>query len=297
MKFSVVAGTLAIISASVFGASVAGMSDGFCVSPGTLVAVPGGWKAVEELKVGETLREGIVEGILKTTGKGSKCVDISGVIMSSSHVVFENGWKLAKNHSSAKAVLESPDFLYCLNTSTRNWIVQTSNSELLLRDWEELPEGYDDFWENMICIMLNGKSLKPPIFSKGGRGTIPLDTMVLEKDKGAISIYEVCIGDHIKDSSNTYTEVLGKYEDVECDVESLWYWNEKLDVWAHPIKNSSVHKHGYHLITSSSTFFIYMIDGKIYSIRDFTEVGTDRIHETYHLTLSLLATSAVKYQS
>jgi hypothetical protein len=44
---------------------------------------------------------------------------------------------------------------------------------------------------------------------------------------------------------------------------------------------------GYHLITDSGTFNIAFVGGEAL-MRDFTEVGSDRIDETYPFTLKCL---------
>jgi len=277
----IIIGTLAVISASIFGATVGGMSDGFCVAPGTLVAVPGGWKPVEELKPGDALREGSVEGVLKTTGKGSKCVNLGGVIISGCHLVFHNGWISASDHPLAQPA-EGSDFLYCLNTSTRNWTVK-GTKEFLLRDWEELPDGYDIIWEDLIYKMLNGKTCIKS--SSCGRGTLASNTLVWERSRGPIFIKDVRIGDYVKGDS-TYTEVLGVYEDIECSPQHLWAL-DNTGTGNHSFEGIAGigENHGYHLITSSNTF---LVSDSLQLVRDFTEVGADRIHETYEFTLSLL---------
>jgi len=276
--------TLAVISASVFGASVGGMADSFCVGPGTLVAVAGGWMPVEDLKPGDALREGVVEGVLKTVGKGGKCVDIDGLIVSESHLIFEGGWKPALEHSAARAV-ESPDTLYCLNTSTHTWTVKGSASEILLRDWEELPDGNDVVWEELVYSILNEKrgTKSSPLRSRPGRGAANRDAMVWEESRGPVYIHEVRIGDRIKDMSG-YTDVLGVYSDIENDHGALWI--SANGIWNHII-TEGCSPEGYHLITSSGNFRIF-IGEEEYCVRDFTEVGSKRIEKTYELTLSLL---------
>lgn len=275
------------IGASVFGASVAGMEEGICVAPGTLVAVKDGWKAVEDLKLGDELREGIVEGILKTVG--ARCVSIEGVILSESHILFDladSKWKTAGNHSMAIHYEHIPKNLYCLNTSTHRWIVK-GNVELTLLDWDEIPDEYDVEWERIVNVMLNGEysSLR----SVPGRGLLGEDTLILEKTKGLINISKVAIGDYIKDDT-TFTEVIGVYKDIVTPVprsgvnKAGWIFNKK---WIHG-SHTSLEKEGnaYSLVTRSGTF---STDCGV--VRDFTEVGADRIDQTYDFVLSLLASN------
>jgi hypothetical protein len=262
------------------------MADGFCVGPGTLVAVRDGWKRVEEVKPGDALRHGHVEGVLKTTG-GGKCIRINGVVISESHLVYEDGWKLASQHTAAEPA-ESPDSLYCLNTTEHTWIVKSDGpaEELVLRDWEELPDGNDSMWEQLIHEMLN-EPAEPvdPLLPNPGRGTFDKDAMVWERRRGPIRISEARVGDSIKDNDG-YTDVLGFYSDVEANIGALWFMDPK-GGWNHPPfyeKQTA----GFHLITSSGKYTVF-IGKDEFCVRDFTEVGVGRISETYPLTLSLLA--------
>lgn len=281
--------TLAVISASVFGSSVGGMADAFCVFPGTLVAVPGGWKRVEDLHPGDSLREGFVEGVLKTSARGAECVAIGSLRISASHLIldtFDETWKPAKNHTLATLYCEKePEFLYCVNTSTRKWVVcgELYDNEYTLRDWEELS-GDDLAWENMVFSLLNKKPNSLPRVSRPGRGLLSSHTQVYDRNKGPVSICNVSIGDFVKDSYTRYTEVLGTYKDSSEILPrsgpnfAVWIWNADLEIWEHPESvKSDGSSLGYHLITKSG---IFMIDGEEF-VRDFTEVGADRIHETY----------------
>ena len=250
-----------------------------CVGKGTLVAVEDGWKAVEELKPGDTLRNGItVEGVLKVSGKGGKCVLLEGVVISDVHVVMDTAdgmWKHAGKHPLAQITGEE-EFLYCLNTSDHTWTVK-GDAELLLRDWHEMPAtpGLDVQWEKSVFSALN-PSL-PPCSTAPGRGLFGKWTMVWEKTKGAIHISEVAIGDFVKDGNNSFTEVLGVYKDCVTPVppssgnESVWIFK---DSWEHVMPTAAlVSLQGYQLITASGMF---LTAGKFpILVRDFTEVGVN----------------------
>jgi hypothetical protein len=159
--------------------------------------------------------------------------------------------------------------------------------ELTLLDWDEIPDEYDLEWERIVNVMLNGEysSLK----SVPGRGLLGEDTLVLEKTKGLINISKVAIGDYIKDDS-TFTEVIGVYKDIVTPVprsgvnKAGWIFDKK---WIHQTDNL-LEKEGnaYSLVTRSGTF---TTDCGL--VRDFTEVGADRIDQTYDFVLSLLASN------
>jgi hypothetical protein len=93
-------------------------------------------------------------------------------------------------------------------------------------------------------------------------------------------------GDYVKDK-NGYTRVIGVYYDISEMVprsgpnESAWLLVNGL--WTHPRAGTLHSNTGYHLVTESGTFFTQDV-----LMRDFTEVGANRIQETYPFTASFL---------
>jgi hypothetical protein len=293
--------TIGVISASVFGAAVGGMADSFCVAPGTLVAMKEGWKKVEEIQPGDELREGVVEGVLRASGTSERLVTIDGVILAACHIVHDGKeWIQAGKHPLAQPYKEHVEELYCLNTSVRTWRVKGVRGELLLRDWEELPLdaslNVNSEWESLVYILLNDPSPKIsfPRVAVPGRGLVGKDTQVKEAKRGNIPITQVRIGDRIQDSQTTFTKVLAVYRDQESAPRSgashaAWIWDPVMELWTHsPHYSSEAESSGYHLITESGVF---MINGKT-ALRDFTEVGLNRIGQTYSFVLSKLSSSS-----
>lgn len=287
---------IGILSATVYAGNVSGMAGSFCVAPSTLVATKSGWKMVSELVPGEELEDGVIEGILKFDGIG-QCVSIDGLVISKSHLIFYDGaWILAGDHP-VMVPCETPPSLYCLNTSSRMWKVKSDGGEYMLRDWEELPDlaELDFAWETMISTLLNGS---PPVRSHPGRGLCGEDTVVWTRT-GPIDICDVVVGDYVKDKAG-YTKVLGTYCDTSLvprsgPNSSIWYYSITKKRWIHPYLEECCKKgYGFHLITESGTFYIGFTrhglreQGQLL-VRDFTEVGADRIHETYAFTADCLA--------
>jgi hypothetical protein len=223
------------------------------------------------------------------------------VIVSESHLIFDttdNSWKSAAEHPSAVACKDEQEFLYCLNTSSRTWIVKGEVDEFLLRDWEELPIDSDihSEWEAAVYSILNKKSGPSQYISRiarPGRGLLGKNTTLYEKTKGGLKLSEISVGDYVKDGYNSFTEVLGVYEDIARVSHSgpnpaAWIWNSYLNAWSHPnILKKESSNGARHLITKSGMFMIYFEDGEQF-IRDFTEVGADRIDETYDFVRQLL---------
>ena len=70
---------------------------------------------------------------------------------------------------------------------------------------------------------------------------------------------------------------------------AAWIWDSVMELWTHsPHYSSEAESSGYHLITESG---IFMINGKT-ALRDFTEVGLNRIGQTYSFVLSKLSSSS-----
>ena len=303
--------TIAVLVATAAGASAGGMRSAFCVAPDTQVKLQEGWKAVSAVQAGDVLYGGaVVEGVLQTMRKDEACVEIHGLIISASHLLLHNGkWIFASDHPEAKQPANAsklPKRLFCLNTSDRCWTVKTKQGEEVLRDWEELPEeeGSEDSmcsWEALIYELLNRQAIvSTGAWAAPGRGLFGGDTLVHCCGRGHIPIREVQVGDwitdhnHSSDTDITFTQVIGVYRDTSELVPmngpnaSVWCWLEGKSVWRHPmgaLGNTSV-KEGYQLVTDSGTF--KTVDGLW--VRDFTEVGHTRIHETYAHTAERLAT-------
>jgi hypothetical protein len=287
---------IGILSATVYAGSVSGMAGSFCVDPTTLVKMKDGWKMVCDIVPGDVLADGIVEGVLKVDGSGSKCVSIDGLIISKTHLILnENTWIFAEKHPSAIETYASSS-LYCLNTSTREWCVKGNPhaKEYMIRDWEELPDSLevDLAWEMLIDRILNGDA--KPLRRHPGRGLLGKNTIVLGKNKMPIRLYDVRIGEYIQDK-NGFTKVIGIYSDTSEKVpnsgpnESMWYYSTSRKRWIHPHVDSVKDSIGHQLITQSGTFLIGKESPVL--VRDFTEVGSDRIHETYPFTQVYLNTN------
>jgi hypothetical protein len=251
----------------------------------------GSTKRVDELQLNEVLEGGgEVEGILETLRDGP-CVCVKGVVLSGSHLVEHEGrWVFASLHPAAEPVKSPPDRLFCLNTTTHTW---TTESGLVLRDWEELPDGNDMVWEEMIEHMLN-KSMTPRHASAkkaAGRGLCGEATLVWDHHVGPKTLRDVRLGDFIKDRRNQFTRVVGIYHDRDQapragPSEATWVWSTDEARWVHPpgYADGLDTSPGMQIFTETGTFVIY---GNQW-IRDFTEVGSTLIHHTYPFTQSLL---------
>ena len=297
----IILSVISIIAASTMGDQVGGMASAFCVAPGTLVSTENGWTPVEKLVPGQSLDSGIVEGVLVATVENASCVSIKGVVLSKTHLVKEGEkWISAGDHPLAQPA-SCPPLFYCLNTSTHCWRVKGDDGELVLRDWEELPgsPSADEAWEFMIYESLNRRAIVSVPDSNPGRGLVGPNTKVWHREKGVISIKDIQINDFIKMDNEIYTRVIGTYSDISEDTpisgvnRSMWMWCESRSQWKHPsdtvfeLSNTQKTNLGVQLVTKSGTFMILQgVDCIL--VRDFTEIGWDRINETYSFTSSIL---------
>lgn len=279
---------IGVLSATVHAGRVGGMSGSFCVAGNTLVRTEKGWREVREIQPGDKLADGsFVEGVLETVG--APVVSYRGVIISASHLIWHvehNAWIPAGELSGSKKVEELPEKLYCLNVDSHIWEVRGSGGVVLkLRDWEELPEGFDSVWETLIAKLL-GTSTD---VSSPGRGLVGSQTKVYVEGRGLISMSKVKLGDLVKDRGDRFTRVLAFYRDCSELLPSTGpnaaAWVLQNGSWQHRTTGKYNSNDGCHLITESGTF---LIEGGI-CMRDFTEIGIDRIHETYDFVANLLA--------
>ena len=283
---------IGVLSATVHAANVSGLRGSFCVAPNTKIRMRNGsTKPVKDLVPGEELEEGVVEGILTTVCNDMSCYKIGNVLISGSHLVKrpDGQWCPASQHPEAVEWFEPPKMWVCLNTSSHTW---TTESGLVLRDWEELPDGYDKEWESLVHEILNpGRMMW---ISAPGRGLLGGGTRVYELEKGPVPLRSICVGDRVKDHDGRFIKVLGLYVDNEVvpvygPNKAAWVWDTNRRLWTHGHSEEGLGPHqaqdSYQLITESGTF---MIAGNLV-VRDFTEVGIRRLHETYDFVEKVLS--------
>jgi hypothetical protein len=173
-----------------------------------------------------------------------------------------------------------------LNTSSRVWTVRGTAVDHVLRDWEEIDEKSDVAWEQFIYHLLN-KDTHKHLRSAPGRGLFGGDTAIYTLDSEK-PISKVLIGDYIRDKVG-YTRVIGIYKDTS---ELVPRSGPNKAVWSYSKGWNHIHvedclpmtKTAYQLVTESGTF---IIQSNIL-VRDFTEVGSNRIHETYSFVDSII---------
>lgn len=270
-----------LVSMSVAGAG--GLASTFCFAPSTLIETHRGSIRIDSIRIGDSLSNGaIVEGVLLVNGSTTQLYKLGEVIVSGDHLVFYEPlqrWVLVKEHPNAVIQSKQEPLLVCLNTSTRTIPI----GEHLYRDWEELTPDLQEEWNALIASMLGSLSV-----TKADEYPLLSGAWFVETPEGRVNLRDTYIGMKIKDSSSTYTKILGIYEGegVPLTVERFWHtdsiwWNDATS-WMQKAETPSTtfKRKGFHLVTDSGTFMIFD-ETQGYGVRDFTEVGSDRIAETY----------------
>lgn len=275
---------------------VGGLDAGaFCFTPITSVELITGESCqMKDLKLGDTLKNGaIIEGILRVSGENVPLYQLGTTIVSGDHLVLYaplKKWILVKDHPEATPQIKHEPLLICLNTSSHTIPI----GEHVFRDWEEMPENRPDLqeeWGKMIADLLD----TPHTDYADAYCILSGSWLVHEKRKGEIRLDQVQIGDSIRDYMDYYTKVIGVYSGCESVLTATPYWYSESVWWLRDGEWAQRHctigkevQDGFHLITDSGTFLISN-GKKINQVRDFTEVGWNRISQTYQWMQQALA--------
>lgn len=297
-------GVIAVMAS--VGIGTAGLAGPFCVDPNALVRMAdGSLKSLGTIQCGDRLQsqdpdqDNIVEGVLEANADTTPLVSIEGVKMSGSHrVLWKGKWILAEEHPDANSLgSERLPRLLCLNTSRHEVpIVIGQYKTLWVGDWEEVdtPEGRRA-WIEMVDLLLNQVSF----------GTVPQptavplvspETKVWNENGEQVPIYSIRIGDKVLSRHQLPTIVKAVYKGVipvlteperpEWCSDGVWKWiSDKF--WScgkgiEASKYGTTMLEGVFLVTEDEMFLIELA-GKQVLVRDFTEVGASRIHETYEM--------------
>jgi hypothetical protein len=294
-----VIGILASVGVAVSGTEV------FCFSPDTeILLANGNTKPISQIQVGDKLpHEGEVEGILLTTRDPNlPMFSYKGVYVSGSHLVWENKkWVPVNCSEKSQNVHYEGERLYSLRTTSREIFAKspTTYEIVFFKDWEEIPPGNDSLdaeWDLLVQEMLGNTiiqttpSTTDPLFSPN---------CFVVKDSRLVPISTIQIGDLIGiNVKGDKTRVLGVYTgEVAMDpavIREKWHtdgvWWKRDANWLHTPSRNSIEKiaaRGVHLITDSGVFWVH---AGTHSgiVRDFTEVGSDRIMEATVTILNFL---------
>jgi hypothetical protein len=282
----------------------AGDQGAFCFTGDTpILLADGTMKPMKDLVLGMKLaNSGTVEGILTMEGDHTPLFVLQGIRVSGSHLVKNeqgSGWHSVAEDGRAEPIQDRVNHLYCLNTSNRLIpVVNEAGATVLFRDWEEIAEDDEEGqrgWDKLVASILGSMRSNP----------MQQDTFCLMDPRihlptpnGRKPLDSIQIGDQIELTYNRSTRVIGIVEGlVNGEATSDWLSGciEKKytptgsihhRVTTMPVSTDLIK--GKHLITDSGLLVAY-VNGSVLHLRDFTEVGIDRIHETYPFVARRLA--------
>ena len=164
----------------------------------------------------------------------------------------------------------------------------SSKGKLTLLDYEEIAEGDTATlaeWKKHVFVLLNpGQAFvdeNPENVEAGISGELLVNT----SDGWKLPVSEIACGDRVE-CPGGYTMVCGKVELIVDEDEVLYdgftagVWVHDSKKWGAPIrlKAGVSRRKLYHLFTESGDF---IVNG--YRVRDFSEVGLDRLSGTYKI--------------
>ena len=271
--------------------------DTFCFAPDTRVIMANeSEESISRLQLGDILKGGsVVEAIIECPGSAD-IYEIYGIRVSGRHRIWSSDLSrfiCVKDHPDAKKSNVPEPVLWTLITSNREIPVKglhknDKNGQVVrFADWEELPDtpSAAKEWDCIVQQILN-KRIENTRVPKSAP-CIERTVLVYKHQAGLTPIGLVQVGDWIYDS-NTWVQVTGRCErEVDTYIGNLGsritdgIWILDNGTWKHSTQVSKKGSwKGVQLITTSGTFTIHLYGSRTH-IRDFTEVGTERLAESF----------------
>jgi hypothetical protein len=279
----------------------------FCLAKNTKIATSQGVLPIEQIKIGNVLISGAtVLGTMKFITTSDDLYDINGVIVSGSHIIYKDGSPyLVKDYKGAIPYNGQPiSELYCLITSDHTISVVSNNGLEVFADWEEFSSYTDlEKWHKQVFETLNpGVLYKAPIDLRNlhTESVFSENTQVYTPE-GYVPIKSLLPGDWVFDNFGSKIRVNGIVEVGKSEVlgavpigdgnymsKSVWFhdnleWNQPTQIPEFDVKTEK----WYSLFTQTGQFIIKVANQNTF-VRDFTDIGPDKIHETYDWVLESL---------
>jgi hypothetical protein len=302
--------TITVIGTTAYAGKVGTMKDSFCFTGETMISLQNGLqKRIDVVDLNDILVDGSsVTSVLKfKTYPNTQMYNIDGVIVSGSHIIYQNGVAcFVKDISGAEIYNDHlPDIIYCLNTTSHHIPVIGNTQSLVFADWEELDSDSMSEWSNFVYKTLNNKERETnnlnndTLNSETGVSSFTLVNILLSDGKIIKkSFSELLIGDKISDV-NGWTTIIGLANISNCENNVFGVFNDNLisgstwildsdNIWKHAIetnnwKNVLPVDNMNSIFTESGTFKIANT-----VIRDYSDIGLENISKTYNLSLSRL---------
>jgi hypothetical protein len=240
------------------------------------------------------------------TSAGAKFYKYDNIIVSGTHIVYENGKPVFVKDSAGAVPYDGdlPEEIFCLNTSSHKIPIAGATRTHLFADWEELDTSAMVDWSSFIYESLNSTKRVGTVADEvleSETGFASEQKLSVWSGKGYIekTVGKLSLGDFIVGRNNTVTEVTGlvhisksenkSFGTVDSipmsgatwifDTDNLWKHAAESERWVPALPVSDM----YSIFTKSGMFKV----GEIL-VRDFSDVGCDNIEKTYDFTLSRL---------
>jgi len=280
--------------------STGSMGAVFCFTRDTpIIMKNGNLEPIARLNPGDLLSEDIVvQAVIEVPGE--KLYSLDGILVSGFHCLYDEGEVIyVKDHPRALPSLIKDATLWTLITDKREIPVMGTRGPLRFLDWDEIPDSREAevAWEIVANGILN-KKCSNTVMAPESAPCLDPGLKVFITQGGWRQLREVKVGDWIRDY-NGWTRVtgickrivhkgIGKQDNRITD--GVWFLNHN-GTWTHPqglVKD--ITWKGIQLITESGSFRIQMNSGSEYIVRDFTEVGSEKILESHARVERLLET-------
>ncbi len=295
-------GVLSVVMSSSLSSQAESQKGGFCFAGTTPVTVQRGSDTLKiplsSLQLGDRLAGATVTMIMEAE-QPVEWYDLDGIQVAGDHRIetLSGAWCFVRDHPLARKVFKETQRVWCLNTSTHRVILQGRTCRHAFRDWEEMDT--DDAegqarWREGVARVLSSTEL-----DHADHPYLPPMARV-ETPEGTKPLTDIQIGERVR-SLGGWTTVLGVVQGLASGkaggftFEGGWCptsWTDRIqaspakeDFQASPAKEDKAKEDedkGIQLITDSGEFGVRLW-GEWRWVRDFTEVGWDRIHTLYPL--------------
>jgi hypothetical protein len=272
------------------------MSVIFCFAEETLISMKGGSvKKIKNIVLGDILAGGqTVESVIELPGSG-ELYSIDGIYVTGDHRIWDalnKKWVFVKGYNGSSLTTRKTDVKWTLITSDRTIPIKGSQAIHLFADWEELPDTDESsrIWETIARDILNPQLASTDICLPTNAPCFDLNMLVRVYKGGWIPMLLIKRGDWILGDSK-WTQVIGIcHRSVSGGIGLRGHrytsgtWIRQTDgTWTHPTESEDTTPwSGMNLLTDSGVFYILLEpSSKKFLVRDFTEVGFDRLPETY----------------
>jgi hypothetical protein len=302
-----------IITTTVFAGAVGGMADTFCFAENTLVVLHDGQKVpIHQVRVGDRLWGNTqVTATMEFAADTYSMYDYYGIQVSGDHIVYTpEGPTLVRNISHAIPISSNKvGKVYCLNTTTRSIPVYCRQSHTIVHfaDWEELPS--QDLhalreWNRHVHTVLNAPEYT---WTAPSDDVLHTDAAIREDicvrtPNGSVHIKEIHPGTNVLDAEGLITRVVGVVRLASSEIlktpegisAACWIGGQKgwmqhgvpslasTERWATDAEEETME--WYQLFTESGSFLL----GDGTRVRDFSDVGSSEIQQTYTMVLETL---------